>query len=96
MARNLILSEIIGGINGYKAPLFGQETPHFRDHIVQLERSGKRAEDLARYLLREGIVGGAVLTQRFPDLGETLLFGVNNRQTLDDYNRLGEALGGFI
>ncbi|MFQ5976646.1 MAG: aminomethyl-transferring glycine dehydrogenase subunit GcvPA [Candidatus Heimdallarchaeota archaeon] len=95
IARNRLLAERIGDIEGYTAPAFGSSVPHFRDHVVQLEKPGKKAVDLSKHLLKKGITGGAILTHNFKNLGESLLFSVNNRQTREDYDRLEEELKGF-
>ncbi|MFW9915091.1 MAG: aminomethyl-transferring glycine dehydrogenase subunit GcvPA [Candidatus Thorarchaeota archaeon] len=95
IARNQLLAERIGDIDGYVAPVFGKEIPHFRDHVVQLRNNRKKADDLNKHLLKAGILGGTILTHSFKDLGEAILFSVNNQQSLNDYQRLEEELRRF-
>ncbi|MFX0114972.1 MAG: aminomethyl-transferring glycine dehydrogenase subunit GcvPA [Candidatus Hodarchaeota archaeon] len=95
IGRNRLLAERTNAIDGFKAPVFGANVPHFRDHVIQLEKPGKTAADLNRSLLKAGIIGGKILTHDFQDLGEALLFSVNNRQSLNDYQRLEDELGRF-
>jgi len=87
MANAKYVMERINEIEGFRAPLF--ESPHFKEFTVN---SKKPAEVIHRELLKRGIHGGKIIKNEFPELGETSLYCVTEIHSIEDMDKLVEAL----
>ena len=73
------------------APVF--DAPHFKEFVVNFERTGKKVKEVNRILLeKHGIVGGKDLSLDFPELGQSALFCVTEVHTAEDIDRLVYAI----
>lgn len=88
MANAKYVMQRIDEIDGFRAPLF--ESPHFKEFTVN---SQTPMEDIQRKLLERGIQGGKIIRDEFPELGETSLFCVTEIHSIEDMDKLVEALG---
>ena len=84
------LSSRIDSIPGFQAPLF--RGAHFNEFIV---RSEKSPSQIHKALLTEGIHGGLVLADMFPELGNSTLYATTEMHTREDHDRLLGALEGM-
>ena len=68
-------------------PVF--HAPHFKEFIVNFDRTGRTVKEVNRILLnKHGIVGGKDLSRDFPELGQSALFCVTEVHTGEDIDRL--------
>lgn len=77
-------------IRGLKVPIFS--APHFEEFTVNFDLAGKSVQEINRFLMKSGIVGGKDVTQEFPELGQTSLFCVSEIHTKADIDKLATAL----
>jgi len=85
------LASLLSEIEGVKAPSL--RGPHFKEFTMRLTKLGKRASQMNKDLLTEGILGGKPLVEDFPELGEASLLCVTERHTREDLEKLVEAVG---
>ncbi len=64
----------LNGIRGVKSPAIGEFI--WKEFVVQFE-NGVTAKQVHDGLLRQGIQGGKILTDEFPEMGESMLFCVS-------------------
>ena len=77
----------ISKIKKIGAPAFN--APHFKEFIVNFDRTGKTVREVNRTLLnKHGIVGGKDLSHDFPELGQSALFCVTEIHTSQDIDKL--------
>ena len=77
----------ISKIRKIGAPAFN--TPHFKEFVVNFDRTGKTVKEVNRILLnKHGIVGGKDLSHDFPELGQSALFCVTEVHTSQDIDKL--------
>lgn len=77
-------------IKGVKAPLFSG--PHFKEFVVNFDRTGKTVKQINKSLLKKKIFGGKDLSKEFPGLGQSALYCVTEVHTKADLDTLAEAL----
>jgi glycine dehydrogenase subunit 1 len=80
----------IARVKGVEAPVF--QSPHFKEFVVNFDRTGKTVAEINTALLARGIFGGKDLTEEFPELGHSALYCVTEVHTKDDIDRLVNAL----
>ncbi len=80
----------IGRIRGVSTKLFN--TPHFREFVVDFNKTGKKVAEINSALLGKGIFGGKDLSREFPWLGESALVCVTEVHTQADIDLLVSAL----
>jgi glycine dehydrogenase subunit 1 len=94
MARSRYAMLELDKIRGVKAPLF--EAPHFKEFVVNFDRTGKTVAEINQALLERGIFGGLYLGREFPKLGESALYCLTEVHTKDDINRLVNTLAEVV
>ncbi|MBK5113274.1 MAG: aminomethyl-transferring glycine dehydrogenase subunit GcvPA [Candidatus Heimdallarchaeota archaeon] len=77
-------------IKGVKIPF--QNTPHFKEFVVDFSDSGKTVEDVNKSLLEKGIFGGKDISAEFPELGKCAVFSVTEVHSKEDIDRLVQTL----
>jgi glycine dehydrogenase subunit 1 len=87
MANARYVMRRINEIEGFRAPLF--ESTHFKEFTVN---SQKPVEDVHKKLLDRGVHGGKIIKSEFPELGETSLYCVTEIHSVEDMDKLVEAL----
>lgn len=87
MANARYVMQRINEIDGFRAPLF--ESAHFKEFTVN---SQKPVEDIHKKLLSRGVHGGKIIKNEFPELGETSLYCVTEIHSVEDMDKLIEAL----
>jgi glycine dehydrogenase subunit 1 len=87
MQRSRYAAMQIGKIKGIRCPLF--QSVHFMEFVVSFE---KPVAEINQALLARGILGGKDLTHEFPQLGNSALYCVTEVHTLQDIDRLVNAL----
>jgi glycine dehydrogenase subunit 1 len=75
---------------GVKTPLF--KAIHFKEFTVNFDETGKTALEVHKKLLKEGVHGGKIIKEEFPELGETALYCVTEVHLKEDIDKLVEAL----
>jgi glycine dehydrogenase subunit 1 len=77
----------ISKIKKIGTPIF--KAPHFKEFVVNFDRTGRTVKEVNRVLLnKHGIVGGKDLSRDFPELGQSALFCVTEVHTCDDIDTL--------
>jgi glycine dehydrogenase subunit 1 len=71
-------------------PVF--DAPHFKEFVVNYDRSSLSAAEINGALRARGIYGGKDLTAEFSELGKSALFCVTEIHRKDDIDRLADAL----
>jgi len=87
MANAKYLQKKINAFDGFKAPLF--RAAHFNEFTVNVDGS---IEDVHKNLLARGIQGGKLLTNEFPELGETALYCTTEVHTKKELDALITSL----
>lgn len=87
MANSRYVMRRINEIDGFKAPLF--EAPHFKEFTVN---SQKPIEYVHKKLLDRSVHGGKIIKNEFPELGETSLYCVTEIHSIEEMDKLIEAL----
>jgi glycine dehydrogenase subunit 1 len=77
-------------IKGLKVPFF--EAPHFKEFVVNFDNTGKDVKKIHEALLQNGIQGGKILKEEFPELGESSLYCVTEMHRKEDIDALVEKL----
>ncbi len=67
-------------------------SPHFREFVVNFDRSGKRVAQVSQELLERGIFGGKDLSTDHPQLGQSALYCVTEVHSQRDIDHLVESL----
>ena len=75
---------------GVKTPLF--KAIHFKEFTVNFDETGKTALEVHKKLLKEGVHGGKIIKEEFPELGETALYCVTEVHLKEDIDKLVETL----
>jgi glycine dehydrogenase subunit 1 len=68
------------------------DTPHFKEFVVDFNKTGRSVADINRALQERGIFGGSDLSAAFPALGQSALYCVTETHTQADMDRLVHAL----
>jgi len=82
--------KLLDGIKGVKVPAFS--APHFKEFVVNFDRTGKTVKQINRALLQKKIFGGKDLSKEFPELGQSALYCVTEIHTQADLLRFAETL----
>jgi glycine dehydrogenase subunit 1 len=67
-------------------------TPHFKEFVVNFDRTGKTVKQINQALHEKAIFGGKDLSGEFPSLGQSALFCVTEVHTQADIDRLVTAI----
>jgi len=78
-------------VKGVRVPLFA--STHFEEFTVNFDGIGKTVREVNKALLKRGIQGGKDISKEFPELGNTALYCVTEVHSMEDIDRLIEALG---
>ncbi|TFF68538.1 aminomethyl-transferring glycine dehydrogenase subunit GcvPA [Candidatus Thorarchaeota archaeon] len=82
----------LGELDSVTAPALG---PHiWKEFVVKFD--GISARNVHESLLEEGLHGGQILSESFPELGESMLFCVTELHDKESIDRLTEALGDAV
>jgi glycine dehydrogenase subunit 1 len=82
--------QLLSRIKGVKVPIF--RAPHFKEFVVNFDRTGKTVRQINRALLKRKIFGGKDLSKEFPELGQSALYCVTEIHTKEDLETLAAAL----
>jgi glycine dehydrogenase subunit 1 len=88
--RTRYAMQMINKIDGLRVPFL--ETPHYREFVVNFDKSGKTVKQVNESLLERGIFGGKDLSRDFPELGQSGLYCVTEIHSQADLDRLAGAL----
>jgi len=77
-------------IRGVEAPAF--EGSHFKEFTVNFDKTKVKAKDVHKRLLKQGVHGGKVIKNEFPELGESALYCVTEVHSKSDIDKLAGAL----
>jgi len=94
MQRNAYAQKRLASIPGVTLPHAGQA--HFKEFVVNFDRSGRTVGEINRGLRERGIFGGHDLSAAFPTLGQSALYSFTEVHTQSDIERLVEALTGEV
>lgn len=90
MRRTAYAIKQIAQIKGVRTPLFA--CTHFKEFIINFDAAGKTVAEINQKLLDRGIFGGKDLSQDYPEFGQSALYCVTEIHSLDDINKLVNAL----
>jgi glycine dehydrogenase subunit 1 len=90
MQRSRYAMKKMGEIPGVTLPF--SRSPHFKEFVVNFDRTGKRVKEINRRLLKDKIFGGLDLSEVFPENGQSALFSINETHTYQDIGFLVERL----
>ena len=90
MQRSRYAMKKMGEIPGVTLPF--SRSPHFKEFVVNFDRTGKRVKEINRRLLKDKIFGGLDLSDVFPENGQSALFSINETHTYQDIGFLVERL----
>ncbi|HUK29368.1 MAG TPA: hypothetical protein VLV31_13170, partial [Candidatus Acidoferrales bacterium] len=77
-------------VKGVKVPVLSG--PHFKEFVVNFDRTGKTVKQINKSLLKKRIFGGKDLSKEFPELGQSALYCVTEVHTKADLDMLVDAL----
>ena len=83
----------LDAIEGVKAPAIGEFI--WNEFVVQFQ-NGITAQQVHEGLLRHEIQGGKILSNEFPELGESMLFCVTEIHTQQDIDKLVQTVGDIM
>jgi glycine dehydrogenase subunit 1 len=84
----------ISKIEGVSLPF--EKSHHFKEFVVNFDRTGRSVAEINRLLLAKGIFGGKDLSREFPVLGQSALFSVTEVHTQADIDRLVATLSEVV
>ena len=67
-------------------------TPHFKEFVVNFDKTGRTVGQINQALFEQGIFGGKDLSSEFPSLGQSALVCVTEVHTQADIDRLVKAI----
>jgi glycine dehydrogenase subunit 1 len=67
-------------------------TPHFKEFVINFDKTGRTVEQINQALFEKGIFGGNDLSAEFPSLGQSALYCVTEVHTQADIDRLVNAI----
>jgi glycine dehydrogenase subunit 1 len=70
--------------------LFGNA--FFKEFVVNFDGTGKTVSEINKALLLEGIFGGLDISSDYPELGQSALYCVTEVHSLEDLQKLAEAV----
>jgi len=77
-------------VSGVKTHFAG--TPHFKEFVVNFDKTGKTVQQINQALHEKGIFGGKDLSVDFPTLGQSALYCVTEVHTQADIDMLVNAI----
>ncbi|MEM2896004.1 MAG: aminomethyl-transferring glycine dehydrogenase subunit GcvPA [Candidatus Bathyarchaeia archaeon] len=77
-------------VEGVRVPLF--DAPHFKEFVVNFDKTGKDVKAIHEALIQKGIQGGKMLKEEFPELGESSLYCFTEIHRKEDIDALVEKL----
>ncbi len=77
-------------IRGIKAPAF--EASHFKEFVVNFDKTKIKAKEIHKRLLKQGVHGGKILRNEFPELGESALYCVTEVHSKSDIDKLAAGM----
>ena len=77
-------------IRGVEAPAF--EASHFKEFTVNFDKTKMKAKEIHKRLLKEGVHGGKLLRNDFPELGESALYCVTEIHSKSDIDKLATGV----
>ena len=90
LARSRYAISRLASVKSLRVPAV--ESACFKEFTVNVDKSGKTINGIKDSLLRDGIQIGLPLKDDFPELGETAVFCVTETHTMDDIDRLHDAM----
>ncbi len=89
MQKAQYAADRLSRINGIKLQLKG---PFFKEFVLNFDATGKTVEEINKGLLVQKIFGGKDISVEFPEFGQAALYCVTEIMTMEDIERLVEAL----
>jgi glycine dehydrogenase subunit 1 len=86
--RSHYAAKMLSELEGIRVPFLS----FFKEFVVDFKRTDKRVSDINNALLSHGIFGGKDISREFPELEESALYSVTEIHTLEDIERLVDAL----
>jgi glycine dehydrogenase subunit 1 len=83
----------LNAINGVNSPALGEFI--WKEFVVQFE-NGVTAKQVHDGLLKQGIQGGKILTDEFPEMGESMLFCVSEMHSQKTIDKLVKAVEAIV
>jgi glycine dehydrogenase subunit 1 len=77
-------------IPGIRAPAF--EASHFKEFVVNFDKTKIKAKEIHKRLLKQGVHGGKILRNEFPELGESALYCVTEVHSKSDIDKLATGM----
>ena len=68
------------------------QSPFFKEFVVNFDKTGKTVAKINKALLKHNIIGGKDLSKELPELGQSALYCVTERMTMDDIQKLVGAI----
>lgn len=90
MQRTRYAMQRLAGLPDVRVPF--ANTPHFKEFVVDFNRTSKTVTEINRALHERGIFGGSDLSREFPALGQCGLYCVTETHTQADIGRLVSAI----
>jgi len=90
LSRTYYSMKILSDIEGIRVPFF--DACHFKEFTVNFDETSKPLQEIDQELFKRGIIGGKPLSREFSELGQTSLYCVTEMHTLQDVERLHDAL----
>ncbi|MGC8940251.1 MAG: aminomethyl-transferring glycine dehydrogenase subunit GcvPA [Candidatus Bathyarchaeia archaeon] len=94
MYRANYAMNLLSSIEGVKAPIF--KSTHFKEFTVNFDEAGLTVKEMHNKLLQHGIHGGKDISKEFPEFGETALYCVTEVHSLEEIERLAEAINQIL
>lgn len=91
MQRSAFAARRIGSLPGLRAPVL--EGHFFNEFLVDVGATGRTVVEVNAALRERGILGGKDISRELPRFGQSALYCVTEQHTLDDIERLVQALG---
>ena len=82
--------KLLSKTEGVKTPLF--KSAHFKEFTVNFDETDLSVKEITKRLLRHSIHGGKDISAEFPEFGQTALYCVTEIHSIDEIERMAEAL----
>lgn len=90
MQRAAYAARRIGALPGVRAPVL--DGPFFNEFLVDVGATGRTVREVDAGLRERGILGGRDVSRELPQFGQSALYCVTEQHSLDDIERLVQAL----
>jgi len=87
---SIYAQKTLSGIEGVSVPLFN--AVHFNEFTLKIQSSTINSNKLNKFLQKSNIIGGKSLNDEFPELGDTMLFSINDFHRSRDIDNLSENM----